>query len=162
MQVLPSMSKSSETLSTDVDDTNTNNKPTAPPRVKSGSSLKSDTNSRPNTAHNNKYVLHFSFFQCQNYLIIYFTLFFTFFYLILFCRIPKSLSQSMGITSDEEDEESTPIIRKEIFYRFKILQIFQISCNFTSLQIFLNILKYWILLVTASLQLPATVYILAY
>jgi len=78
VQVLPSMSKSSETLSTDVDDTNTNNKPTAPPRVKSGSSLKSDTNSRPNTAHNNK--------------------------------IPKSLSQSMGITSDEEDEESTPII----------------------------------------------------
>ena len=54
MQVLPSLRKSSETLSTDVDDTNTNNKPTAPPRVKSGSSLKSDTNSRPNTAHNNK------------------------------------------------------------------------------------------------------------
>ena len=67
-----------------------------------------------------------------------------------FDRIPKSLSQNMGITSDEEDEESTPIIRKEFFYRLLILShflnfiFFQIYTFSRYLHIFENIGFYWL------------------
>merc|ERR1719422_836422 len=87
VQVMPSVKKSTETLNEDL--TDNDSKPVAPPRVKSdrpdrlSSATDRTNNARAGHTTARPNTAHGS-------------------------QIPKSMS--MGLTSDEEDEESTPII----------------------------------------------------